>query len=347
MLLKALWITAIALAALAIAVMALLVVMRGLTGLWSKRRQARRDALLATLLQWLEGGVDDAAMKAALTRNLAAATSLLIEVFELVRGEDQTRLARLTDATSLPQYLRETIEVGRRQARLAAAESLVWFPSEETRAVLRFALHDRDLGVSLAAAASLASLGDDLPIRQLLEMRLGQEGESSRRLEAVLGAVAHRQAADLLDLANDEAAPERLRAAAIDALARTGSFDLLDPLARLAPSPLMEVRAAVARGLGLLGHPGAGDTILSLLADPAWVVRSEAAEAAGCIGLLEAADLLCGLLHDPNWWVRFRAGAALSDLGDEGVSMLKRLAEGHATSSGQMASLILAERKIA
>ncbi|HEV2557896.1 MAG TPA: HEAT repeat domain-containing protein [Microvirga sp.] len=347
MLLKALWITAIAIAAVAIAVMVLLVAIRGLSGLWTKRRGRQREALLATLLQWLEGGVDDTAMKAALTRNHALATSLLIEIFELVRGEDQARLARLTDETSLPQYLRETLEVGRRQARLAAAESLVWFPSPETRAVLRFALHDRDLSVGLAAAASLAALGDELPIRQLLETRLGQEGETSRRLEAVLGAVAHRQAADLLDLANDEAAPERLRAAAIDALARTGSFGLLDPLARLAPSPLMEVRAAVARGLGLLGHPGAGDTILQFLTDPAWVVRSEAAEAAGSIGLVEAADLLCGLLHDPNWWVRFRAGAALSELGEQGVAMLKELADSPGSGSGQMASLILAERKIA
>src|ERR671921_525474 len=103
-------------------------------------------------------------------------------VLVLLRGEDQQRLARIADEAKLPRYLRETIEVGPADERLSAAESLVWFPSEETRAVLLFALNDRDSDVSLAAASSLAQLGEPLPIRQFLERRLSQTAEGSRQL---------------------------------------------------------------------------------------------------------------------------------------------------------------------
>src|SRR3712207_417641 len=116
------------------------------------------------------------------------------------------------------------------------------------------------------------------------------------QLEAVLVRVAPRQTDELLTLAQDQTAPERLRAAAVDALSRTGSFDLIGPLAALGDVPSGTLRASVARALGVLGHPGGGSTVTKLLADPSWEVRAEAAEAVGRIGLLDAADTLSGLL---------------------------------------------------
>ena len=109
-----------------------------------------------SLLGWLEGAKSDEDMRGELRVNREVAISLLIEIFELVRGEDQLRLARLAEEAKLPRYLRETIEIGKADERKSAAESLVWFPSHETRAVLLFALNDRDPDVSLAAAGSLA-----------------------------------------------------------------------------------------------------------------------------------------------------------------------------------------------
>lgn len=344
MLLRMIWISALAIAAVALGIMLLLIAARLFEAIRARRREAHRQALLMSLLSWLEAGTDDAAMKKALTANRAVATSLLIEIFELVRGEDQERLARLTEQTSLPQYLRQIIEIGSSRERIAAAESLVWFPSDKTRAVLRFALFDRNIDVGLAAATSLAEMGEELPIRHLLETRLGEDGESSKQLEAVLVRVAPRQAGELLALAQDNEAPERLRAAAIDALSRTGTFELIGPIAALGQSPSAAIRAAVARGIGVLGHPGGADTVTRLLTDPHWEVRAEAAEAVGRIGLIEAMDTLSRLLDDENWWVRFRAGAALAALGSAGISMLKRIAATYADGTGRMAATVLAER---
>ena len=271
-----LWTAALLIAAFAVASMLALVLIRVIADRVRSSREARRQALLMSMLSWLDGAKSREEMHAELKQNRGIATSLLIEIFELVRGEDQSRLAALAEEAKLPRHLRETIEIGRADERKAAAESLVWFPSDETRAILVFALSDRDPEVSLAAAASLAQLGERLPIRPFLESRMRQSVESSRQLEAVLATVALQQQEDLLDLARDPAIPDRLRAGAIDALGRSGSFAVIEPLAALAESASAAIRAAVCRALGSLGHPGAEPAVRRCLADPEWDVRAEA-----------------------------------------------------------------------
>lgn len=342
-----LWIVAVLIAAVALIVMTALIGIRLVADRVRATRELRRQALLMSLLSWLDGARTDEDMRAELQRNRAVAISLLIEIFELVRGEDQQRLASLADEAKLPRYLRETIEIGKADERKSAAESLVWFPSDETRAILLFALNDRNPDVSLAAAASLAQLGERLPIRLFLESRMTQTVESSRQLEAVLAKVALQQQDELLELARDATVPERLRAGAIDAIGRSGSFGLIEPLATLAGAPSPAVRAAVCRALAIFGHPGAEAAITRCLDDADWEVRAEAAEAAGRIGLVGTMDRLAALLDDANWWVRFRAGTALAGLGEAGTAMLKVAASSNTEGSGRMAALILAERGIA
>ncbi|HEY8382394.1 MAG TPA: HEAT repeat domain-containing protein [Microvirga sp.] len=344
--LQAIWITAMIIAALAIGIMLVLVVARLIGNALAARRERRRQALLGTVLSWLDGGTTDEALKAALLRHRSVATSLLIEIFELVRGADQQRLAMIADETDLPRYLRQIVEVGPTPDRIRAAESLVWFPSDETRAILRFVLHDRNADLSITAASALADLGETLPVRRLIEARLDQNRDSSRQLEAVLIKIAPRQTADLIEVAADRSAADRFRAAAIDALARTGSFDLIDTVSSLSRDSSAVVRAAVARSLGVFGHPGAGDTVMRLLADVDWEVRAEAAEAAGRIGLEDAVEPLADLLADENWWVRFRAAAALAGLGERGVGALRRLAAASTDRGGRTAALVLAERNL-
>jgi HEAT repeat protein len=342
-----LWIVAVVIAAFALVIMMALIGIRLVANRVRARRELRRQSLLMSLLGWLEGAKSDEEMRGELRSNREVAISLLIEIFELVRGEDQLRLASLAEEAKLPRYLRETIEIGKADERKSAAESLVWFPSHETRAVLLFALNDRDSDVSLAAAGSLAQLGERLPVRLFLESRLGQTVESSRQLEAVLARVALQQQDELLELARDASVPERLRAGAIDAIGRSGSFALIEPLAALAETASPAIRAAVCRALAIFGHPGAEAAITRCLHDAAWEVRAEAAEAAGRIGLVGTMDRLAGLLDDTNWWVRFRAGTALAALGEAGTAMLKAAAGRSTEGSGRMAALILAERGIA
>jgi HEAT repeat protein len=346
-LLHLIWGMSLVVALGAILIMLLLVLIRLLSDRLDARRQAQRQAILENIFAWLAGAVPSETVRDHLAAQRPVATALLVEIFELVRGEDQHRLARLAEEAGLPQFMRDTVEIGTVQQRFIAAENLVWFPSDETRAVLRAALEDSDPEVALAAAGSLAELGEALPVRALLEARLDTVQDTSRQLEAVLARVAARQIPDLLEVAQDESAPERVRSAAIDALAQTGSFELLETIAAFAASPSTAIRVAAVRTLGIFGHPLGAPVVYYLLRDKDWEVRAEAAEAAGRIGLIDIAPRLCSLLSDENWWVRFRAGVALATLGPDGTERLKSLAAGPGDLAGRMAGLVLAERGLA
>jgi hypothetical protein len=93
------------------------------------------------------------------------ATGVFTEIFELVRGLNQQRLAALAETSGIPQHLQSMLRQGSIPARLQAAETLVWFPSRESRAVLFEALSDRNDDVSLAAATCLADWHIEFPSR--------------------------------------------------------------------------------------------------------------------------------------------------------------------------------------
>ncbi|HZH09764.1 MAG TPA: HEAT repeat domain-containing protein [Microvirga sp.] len=341
------WLTSLALAALSVAVMAFLVLVRVIATWGEKRREARRAALLATVFAWFDGKVEDAAIEAEMARHSKTAVTLVIEIFELMRGADQIRLAELATRCGLADRLRHQLASRKPAERLQAAESLIWFPSDETEAALRMALKDRREDVRLAAAASLAELGAAVPVSQILGMGSAGTKGSSRRLEATLTKLADRQATDLSRIAADGNLPDRVRAAAIDAIARTGAFEFLRPIAALAADRSGTVRAAVAHALGDFAHPLGADAVTRLLDDPDWKVRAEAAEAAGRIGLIDLADRLSDLLGDEVWWVRFRAGGALVSLGETGVEKLRLQSISTLDTNRRTAALILAERGLA
>lgn len=345
--LRLIWLTSFVLAAASIGVMMSLIVRRVVQEVAGKRRERDRAALLDQIMGWLDRRITDQAIAAKLARHRRIAGGLLIELLELVRGEDQRRLAELATRCGVPSRLRLSLTSGRRSERLEAAESLGWFRSPENREALMAALSDGNDDVALAAAATLAEWEEELPVERILVSRRGRSEASSRRLEAVLVRVAPRQVDALMRLAADPHQPERVRAAAIDAVALTGLFRVTGSLSALVSDPSAAVRAAVARGFGILAHPGGGGAVLRLLDDPDWGVRAEAAEATGRIGLTSLIGRLAGLLKDENWWVRFRAGEALVALGPEGVEALRLASSSSHDTARRTAGLILAERGLA
>lgn len=345
--LRAIWAVSVATALAAVLAMAILVCVRVATERRARGRAARRAELLEASLAWLGGGIPDDDAERFLAADRALSADLLIEIFEIVRGEDQARLAAVAERAGIPQHLRKALAKGRARQRLIAADTLVWFPSDATRAALRHALDDPDDEVGLTVAGSLVDLGEELVLQRLVVTREKRLAHTSRRLEAVMGRIASRDPGDLVWLAADHEAADRVRAAALDAVTQTGAFDHLDEIAALAATPSAEVRAAVARSLGIFGHPGGEGAVTRLLGDGHWEVRAEAAEAVGRIGLVDLGDRLCALLDDESWWVRFRAAHALTVLGEGGLEALKRVSAGTGDASRSMAALVLAERSAA
>jgi hypothetical protein len=346
LLLSGIWTVSLSLAAVSLATMLVLILTRAVGGRRARRKAEQREMLLLALLAWLEdGGTENGdTIRRSLARDGRLATGLLTEVFEIVRGDGQLRLAALAEEAGIGDWVRRALRKGPVRDRLDAAEALIWFPSPKTTEALRLAVSDVQDDVSFAAAATLAGFGSELTLDERLLERLGRFG-SSRRIELVLNRFAAQRPDALVDVVRDEALSDRVRTAALDAVTQTGLPGTLELLLSLEASPSADLRVAVARNLGALGHPDGAPTIGRYLADERWEVRSKAAEAVGRLGAIELGPALCALLLDENWWVRHRAGEALAKLGDLGIAALSEMAAIAAqTTLGQTATHILAER---
>ena len=333
-------------AALSLATMMVLILARVVNAGRVRRKAEQREMLLLALLGWLEDGTAEtgATIRRSLMRDGRLVTGLLTEIFEIVRGDGQLRLAELAEEAGIGDWIRLVLRKGPVRDRLDAAEALIWFPSPKTTDALRVAVADVQDDVSFAAAATLAGLGSELTLDESLLERLGRFG-SSRRIELVLNRFAEQRPDALVNVVLDETLSDRVRTAALDAVTMTGLPGTLDLLLSLESSGSADIRVAVARNLGTLGHPDAGPTIGRYLADERWEVRSKAAEAVGRLGAIDLGPALCALLLDENWWVRHRAGEALAKLGDLGIAALNEMAAIAAqTTLGQTAAHILAER---
>ena len=347
MYLALIWEISVGLAAVSVVTMMSLIVVR-LRDVSRVRDEAqRREALLAEMLEWIEA--DDPKQALAITKALeqdqALATNLLIEVFEIVRGEGQGRLAALAETAGIGDRLRRDLVSGAVRNRLAAAEGLAWFPSMATSEALGKAVLDLNDDVSFTAATTLAAQGSDLMFDEALIARLARVN-SSRRIERVLAQFAQTRPDALLNLVVDPNRSLRIRTAGLDALTQTGIEGLLELILSLQYAPSTDMRVAVARNLGALGHPEGHSTIARYLSDERWEVRCKAAESVGRLGLIDLGPQLCDLLLDENWWVRHRAGEAMAKLGDAGISALQEIvALAGETALGHTAEHVLAEVK--
>lgn len=341
------WEISLGLAALSLATMTIFIALRLRSVSRLRGETERREALLAEMLEWTETGYASqaSAIKKALLQDPRLATDLIIEVFEIVRGESQQRLASLAESAGIGDRLRRDLAKGPFRSRLAAAEGLAWFPSAATVDTLKKAVLDAHDDVSFTAATTLSTLGSDLIFDEVLIARLARVN-SSRRIELVLAQFAQTRPEALLDLVVDAGRSDRLRTAGLDALTQTGIEGLLELILSLEQSRSTDMRVAVARNLGILGHPDGHGTIARYLSDDRWKVRCKAAEAVGRLGLIDLGPQLCDLLLDDNWWVRHRAGEAMAKLGDLGISALQEMVTlAGQTALGQTAEHVLAERR--
>lgn len=339
--LSAIWRVSLALAAIAVIVMVVLILYRTHRERVQRQMMRRRERLLGVLLSWLAGETAEEEAHRMVSHAPDLAADLLIEIFELVRGADRARLAALAEQTTVPAHLRRLLKSHWRTERLKAAENLVWFASPETRDSLRGALDDDWAPVALAAAGALIALGEPVPAERLV--RIGLRDGGIMRLEGVFKQVAATQGDELLAIASGRYLPNRARIAAINALALSGDYALVEPLCRFAFDPSAAVRAATIRTLGLIGHPAASAAVIALLSDPDWEVRAEAVEAAGRIGTPRALSRLPALLGDTEWRVRLSAAEALVSFGEAGIAALRSATNGVSDAARRTAWIVLAQ----
>lgn len=336
--LSAIWWGSWLLCAVALGALVILIVVRAY-----RRRLALRDRVVSRTLAhdiivWLSHSAHDmSALRDMAHRRPAFVEQLLFRTAELVQGDERNRLIALADELGLQQRLIHTVQHGRTSRRRQAAETLAMFDTPQAVTALQAALNDKQIGVRLAAARSLATQAHAVPLG-LVANDPAWFGDSTL-IQDVFNRLADHQHEDLADLIVDDTVTTRVRALAIKALANTGRYDYLPVFLGLAVAQQATLREAAAYALGALEHPRGVPALLCLVDDDEPTVRAAAMDAAARIESPEFIPNLERALSDENWWVRSRAADALAALGAAGSAVLSRVAQGPASRARDAAAL--------
>lgn len=339
------WTISLALSALALLITTGLIVARVIAGGRQRDSQAQRSKLLPLLL----GEASDEELGELRRSGPDILVSLVTELLELVRGDERAQFVATATRAGVTDTLRRQLGSGSGRSRVAAAEVLGNFPDDHCTAALENALHDRDPRVRLAAALALASSSRAPPAQLLVEwLRLGTD-EHSMLIVTLLSEIARERPDEVRGLIGQDNLPAAVKAAAIEALASSGNYSLVDVISELALAADDQAPELprYLRALGAFQHPAALSAVRLRLASPTSWVRAAAAEAAGRIGLAETAVRLHELLDDEDWWVRFRAAEALIRLGESGRRLLVEASRCGTERARNAARLTLAEQAIA
>ena len=341
MTLLGLWNLSIILAGVSLLIMAVLIVARLISERRAKKLLERRAHLLPRLLT---GGIEDIQ---ELTPQLgdAQTTDLLVDLISMVRGEEREQFVALASTVNAHHQLVLRLRKGSSRTKVSAAEALSHFSDDYSTNALDHALEDPSKDVRLTAALSLSQSGRAPPLELLIDrLSLGLT-ENSLLLVTLLQNMMTDRAAEIEALLEKSEIPDRVKAAAVEALAASGRFQVAPSINRLAleTDVASEELGRFLRALGALRHPAGIPAVVKHLDAPTWWVRAAAAEAAGKIGIGDALPQLASLLHDDDWWVRFRAGEALARLGNAGTSKLRELSASQDERSSSAARMTLAE----
>lgn len=340
-----LWWGSLTLALAALAWMGGLVAARFSRERASRSRDRDRGRLRAACLAIVSGHGDAAEGLRPYRHRARLMAEGILEFEAIVRGVERERLILAYELVSADARFRQRLFVGSRAGRLAAAEALALFPSDDTEQALNRAVESGgDAELTAAAVRSLVDLDRPPPLGRLLDdLEARKLTDSLVYLPVVrrLVALSPDEAMNRLDSRHTLPAARVLLA---DAIAATGDYRAVPPLQRAARADRPEIRMAAIRGLGLLAHPASISSLTQALSDPDWEVRAAACEAVARTCANEGVADLVERLSDDVWWVRFQAAEALTRLGPSGLTALVRAASLPDDVPRRAASLALAEK---
>lgn len=338
--LEALWVVSLILSGAALLIMLGLILGR----LVYARRSRARDEETRRLLPLLLGDTPPGDLRPQ-GRTLDHLTDLSVDLIQLVKGKEKLKLVANASRLGVHEQLLLRVANGRVRKRTSAAEALQEFDLPESVDALHAALSDQSAEVRLAAALSLAAIGQAPPATMLVEMLQIGTAEKSMLAIDLLERISRTRPAEVSELIRRPETPAAVKAAAIDALSGSGDYSLVPVICELALAAGEEdvELTRYLKALGRFAHPAGGRAVMHWLHSQNWWVRAAAAEAAGKIGIISAARRLAHMLDDSDWWVRFRASEALIQLGPAGLLLLREASHLGPVRSRRAATLTLAE----
>jgi hypothetical protein len=256
---------------------------------------------------------------------------LLLRYRAMLRGPEA---ARITDYLEDQGYVERAVEglhSRNRWQRATAASLLGRMKSDAAVTALIGLMGDESDDVRMAAARSLAAIGDP----QAVEALASALGDPSRWTATTV-------ATDLVEM-GPAAVPTLVEIASSGGSGRSGAHEaavtavrvlgeIRDPRAEPVLIELLEhagdlnLRARAAAALGTVGGPLAPPALRAALQDAGWQVRAQAATSLGALGDRESVTALSAAIEDGSWWVRRNCADALGELGPPGLAALRELA---------------------
>ncbi len=315
---------ALVLAAMSAVVLGVIVLVRLAAQAETLRTQRFRRRAEPAVHAFLAGRDNAAKALPILQEQPALALNLLMEISDRLPPAERAPLETLF--TSLPLRTKESAALHNRrwERRLQAAGRLGYLGDGVSVPALLDALQDPVLAVRFAAARSLAALGENRTIRNIM-LAFDLPGEMNQRRVAEVLVLFGPSAADpLLEILENE--DGTYSDSAVDVAVRVLGLlridEAVEPITALLGRSDFRVRLNAVRSLGLIGDHGTAEAVARLAGDPAWEVRNVVMQSLGRMRSVKHAGLLSDALRDSSWWVRFSAAQALWNLGTEGREAL-------------------------
>lgn len=297
--------------------------------------RARDQRRRVTVERAWRGPVDDLVLEGVPLppvppRDEPVVLELLLRYRGLLRGPEA---GHITDYLERQGYVERAVQGLHARSRWQRASSAVLLGrmrSDAAVAALVAQMDDEDDDVRMAAARSLAAIGDPAAVQALTAALADPSRWTATTVASDLVEMGPAAVPTLLEIAagGGSGGPEA-REAAVTAVRVLG--EIRDPRAEPVLIRLLEqaedidLRARAAAALGELGGSLTPPALRAALHDPAWQVRAQAASSIGALGDRESVAALSAAVADREWWVRRNCAEALGALGRPGREALAEL----------------------
>lgn len=321
-------ITIIILLALTFVLVAYTILLRIAFNANQKLRKGQFEIWESLILGYLSGEVSAEEIdKAVETRYFNLFAEFMEKYLKTLKGEDFQNLTLLLKKIDLFNYNLKRLNSKKMWDKIYAAFFLGLMRNKEAVPELQKGLRDKNYLVSFACATALAKIGERQHLAETLSLLTKREDLGPDKAAQVLLEFGSGICGELSLLLDKEDIHRKWKYLIVDLL---GYWQYLKSgptlLKLLNTSKDSEMKIRSIKALGEMPYIESAPALAAHLDDKNWSIRSEAAKALGKIGASEYSGKMVKSLSDKNWWVRYNAAWALASFGEEGITLLKKMA---------------------
>lgn len=252
---------------------------------------------------------------------------MLAQMGQAAHPKDRVRITRIISECQCDFLIHDELKkLNSRQwhERMNAIAYLPFIaPAELIAKSILHALKDEFLDIRLAAALSLAEIGNPSAIDEILNALAVQGNWPVQRLIEIIEYFDDRAIPYLEKYLETPTKNEAALQVVIAVLGRKLSKSSISKLLPYSQAPNLETRIAVYRALGEIGGDLGLPCLMKGLKDSRWEIRAASAKALKSFSRKEVISSLQQGLTDSAWWVRFNCATTLSQLGLGGIEALE------------------------